>query len=113
MVDLARSLAPSGDDRAVVRVVVKVRFAPFSTETHGAALARADTDPEAIVAAAEVALERFVRRRPVRLVGVRVEYATQSTVDIHERVAVPIRRRVDGRFASVGRNGGTPRGGRA
>ena len=74
VVDLARSLAPSGDDRAVVRVVVKVRFAPFSTETHGAALARADTDPEAIVAAAEVALERFVRRRPVRLVGVRVEY---------------------------------------
>jgi nucleotidyltransferase/DNA polymerase involved in DNA repair len=73
--DLARSLAPSGEERAVLRVVVKVRFAPFSTETHGAALPQADTDPEAIVAAAQVALERFTRRRPVRLVGVRVEYA--------------------------------------
>jgi DNA polymerase-4 len=75
--DLARSLAPSSDDRAVLRVVVKVRFAPFSTETHGAALPQADTDPEAIVAAAQIALDRFTRRRPVRLVGVRVEYAPQ------------------------------------
>jgi len=58
--------------------VVKVRFAPFSTETHGAALPRAYTDPEAIAAAAEVALERFTRRRPVRLVGVRVEYEPVS-----------------------------------
>ena len=72
--DLARSLAPSVEERAVLRVVVKVRFAPFSTETHGAALPRADTDPEAIAAAAELALEKFTRRRPVRLVGVRVEY---------------------------------------
>jgi DNA polymerase IV len=75
--DLARSLAPSSDDRAVLRVVVKVRFAPFSTETHGAALPQADTEPEAIVTAAQIALERFTRRRPVRLVGVRVEYAPQ------------------------------------
>ena len=76
--DLARTLAPSAGERAVLRVVVKVRFAPFSTETHGAALPRADTDPEAIAAAAEVALERFTRRRPVRLVGVRVEYEPVS-----------------------------------
>jgi DNA polymerase-4 len=72
--ELARSLAPEPDARAVVRVVVKVRFAPFSTETHGAALPRPDTDPAAIAAAADVALARFTRRRPVRLVGVRVEY---------------------------------------
>jgi DNA polymerase-4 len=72
--DLARSLAPAPDGRAVARVVVKVRYAPFSTETHGARMPRPDTDPEAIVAAAQAALERFVRRRPVRLVGVRVEY---------------------------------------
>jgi DNA polymerase-4 len=72
--ELARSLAPEPDGRVVVRVVVKVRFAPFSTETHGAALPRPDTDPAAIAAAAEVALARFTRRRPVRLVGVRVDY---------------------------------------
>ena len=72
--ELARSLAPPAGGRAVVRVVVKVRYAPFSTETHGAALPAPDTSAQAIAAAAEVALERFARRRPVRLVGVRVEY---------------------------------------
>ncbi|MGE5226929.1 MAG: DNA polymerase IV [Planctomycetaceae bacterium] len=70
---LARELAQdlADEERPVVRVVVKVRFAPFLTVSHGAAL-----EPGAgIEAAALAALERFGLDRPVRLVGVRAELA--------------------------------------
>lgn len=64
-------------DRAVVRVVVKVRFAPFFTSTHGAALRAPSTNADEVAAAALLALERFELDRPVRLVGVRVEFEDQ------------------------------------
>jgi DNA polymerase-4 len=73
---LARLLA--GDlvveGRPAVRVVVKVRYAPFVTETHGVTLAAPSVDAAAISAAAASALERFAGRRPVRLLGVRAEF---------------------------------------
>jgi DNA polymerase-4 len=72
---LARELAadiPSG--RAVVRTTVKVRFAPFFTSTHAAKLPEPTTEEDAIVAGAFRALDRFELDRPVRLVGVRVEF---------------------------------------
>ena len=58
----------------MVRVVVKVRFAPFFTSTHGQKLdqpsrRRAPPSREAAL----VALELFTDRRPVRLIGVRAE----------------------------------------
>ena len=59
--------------REVVRVVVKVRFAPFFTSTHGRKLDQPAADPTAITEAALVALEMFTDRRPVRLLGVRAE----------------------------------------
>ena len=59
--------------RAVVRVVVKVRFAPFFTSTHSRKLDQPAADPAAITEAALVALEMFTDRRPVRLLGVRAE----------------------------------------
>jgi DNA polymerase-4 len=62
------------DGRPAARVVVKVRFAPFFTSTHGAALPEPTTDAGAIEAAALTALERFELDRPVRLLGVRVEF---------------------------------------
>jgi DNA polymerase-4 len=66
---LARDLAADlGDERRpVVRVVVKVRFAPFSTQTHGVAF------EGSLEASALRALERFELDRPVRLLGVRAE----------------------------------------
>jgi DNA polymerase-4 len=64
----------AGDGRAVVRVVVKVRFAPFFTSTHGAALPAPSTDRDAIREAALRALARFELDRPVRLLGVRAEF---------------------------------------
>jgi DNA polymerase-4 len=53
----------------VARVVVKVRFAPFFTTTRGVAF------EGSLEATALAALERFRLDRPVRLLGVRVEFA--------------------------------------
>ncbi len=69
---LAADLA--SEPRPAVRVVVKVRYAPFVTETHGVTLAEPSSQPEVIEAAARSALERFASRRPVRLLGVRAEF---------------------------------------
>ena len=56
-------------DRPVARVVVKVRYAPFITVTHGVSLGESFED------AALAALGRFEPDRPVRLLGVRAEFA--------------------------------------
>ena len=69
--DLARELARSG--RAAVRLIVKVRFAPFFTQTHGVALEKPTLDPSEVERGAQIALDRFDLDRPVRLLGVRAE----------------------------------------
>jgi len=56
-------------DRPVARVVVKVRYAPFVTITHGVPLTGAFDE------AALAALALFEPGRPVRLLGVRAEFA--------------------------------------
>jgi DNA polymerase-4 len=61
--------------RPAVRVVVKVRYAPFITQTHGQALAAPTVDAAALRAAALAAAGQFTSRRPVRLLGVRAEFA--------------------------------------
>jgi DNA polymerase-4 len=63
------------EGRPVGRVVVKVRFAPFFTSTHGASLAEPTSEHAAIEAAALAALSKFELDRPVRLLGVRAEFA--------------------------------------
>jgi DNA polymerase-4 len=75
--DLARALAEElvGGDRPAVRVVVKVRFAPFFTSTHGVRLPTPTLEVAAIERGALEALERFDLDRPVRLLGVRAELA--------------------------------------
>jgi nucleotidyltransferase/DNA polymerase involved in DNA repair len=70
---VAQDVAAEG--RPAVRVVVKVRYKPFFTSTHGVPLAEPGSDPAAIEAAALAALEHFTGRRPVRLLGVRAEFA--------------------------------------
>ena len=74
---LARDVA--GDGRPVARVVVKVRWVPFTTRTRGRTLPEPVTDPAALPAAIEdAALEALggfgETSRPVRLVGVRAEF---------------------------------------
>ena len=73
--DLTRRVAEdiADSERRAVRVVVKVRYAPFITATHGRALSAPSRDVEAIEAAALAALDVFTSRRPVRLLGVRAE----------------------------------------
>jgi DNA polymerase-4 len=63
------------EDRPTVRVVVKVRYKPFFTSTHGVPLAAPTADEAEIVTAALAALAKFTDRRPVRLLGVRAEFA--------------------------------------
>jgi len=96
---LARQVAAEVTDRPVARVVVKVRFAPFVTVTHGAPLPAGEQWPPgtpqhqpeppaldvpeptaerwaaAIEQAAAAALAKFTPGRPVRLLGVRAEFA--------------------------------------
>jgi DNA polymerase-4 len=78
VVRLARQV--SGDvakeDRPAARVVVKVRYAPFTTRTHGYQLEVPAFDPAVIEQAALAALARFAEGRPVRLLGVRAEFAS-------------------------------------
>jgi DNA polymerase-4 len=61
------------ETRQASRVIVKVRFAPFVTGTHGVRVEPPTLAPDAIERAALEALGRFDLDRPVRLLGVRVE----------------------------------------
>jgi nucleotidyltransferase/DNA polymerase involved in DNA repair len=65
----------AADGRPAARIVVKVRYAPFLTKTHGRTLSEPVGDPAAIEAAALAALDDFTRQDPVRLLGVRAEFA--------------------------------------
>jgi DNA polymerase-4 len=64
------------EQRPALRIVVKVRHAPFFTSTHGHTLAEPASDPAVIRQAALAALDKFTDRRPVRLLGVRAEFET-------------------------------------
>jgi DNA polymerase-4 len=64
---VADEVAETG--RPVARVVVKVRYAPFDTVSHGVALTGGFEE------AAAAALAQFTPGRPVRLLGVRAEFS--------------------------------------
>jgi DNA polymerase-4 len=70
---LARRVAGEVE-RPVVRVVVKVRYIPFTTRTRSRTLATPTKDPRMIEHAALEALDRFKTRLPVRLLGVRADF---------------------------------------
>lgn len=63
------------DGRSAARIVVKVRYAPFFTRTHGRVLPTPTTDSHEIERGALAALELFTAGRPVRLLGVRAEFS--------------------------------------
>jgi nucleotidyltransferase/DNA polymerase involved in DNA repair len=64
----------AAEGRPAARIVVKVRYAPFFTKTHGHTLAEPTDDPAVIESAALAALDGFTRPDPVRLLGVRAEF---------------------------------------
>jgi DNA polymerase IV len=80
LADVARLMAAdiADDGRPVFRVTVKVRWAPFITETRVRKLPAPTADPEELAAAALRVYEAFPQRPPdrrvVRLLGVRGEF---------------------------------------
>jgi DNA polymerase-4 len=73
---LARRVAEDvvADGRPAARVAVKVRFAPFVTQTHSVTLTVPTSDTDVLERAALAVLSRFELTRPVRLLGVRAEF---------------------------------------
>jgi DNA polymerase-4 len=80
LAEVARLMAAdvADDGRPVFRVTVKVRWAPFITETRVRKLTEPTVDPDELAAAAlrvyEAFPERVPERRVVRLLGVRGEF---------------------------------------
>ncbi|MFI7469383.1 DNA polymerase IV [Nonomuraea sp. NPDC049646] len=69
---VARDAVAAG--RLCARVTVKVRFTPFLTRTRQCTLPEPTADPGALTEAALAALGRFDLDRPIRLLGVAVDY---------------------------------------
>jgi DNA polymerase IV len=63
------------DGRSVARVAVKVRFRPFITKTRSVTLPAPTTDEDGLTRGAQAALAKLELSRPVRLIGVRAEFA--------------------------------------
>ena len=78
LVRLAEQVAEDvvAEGRPAVRVAVKVRFAPFLTQTHSRTLPAPTSDTVEITRAALELLNRFEHGRPVRLLGVRAEFGS-------------------------------------
>ncbi|MBW0102364.1 DNA polymerase IV [Pseudonocardia sp. KRD291] len=66
------------EDRDVARVGLKVRLAPFRTHTRSAAITAPGRDGDAIAGVAIELLEAMAPDRPVRLLGVRAEFAAPA-----------------------------------
>jgi DNA polymerase IV len=73
---VAHDVAEEG--RPAARVVVKVRYVPFFTRTHGVSLPEPTGEPAEIERSALEALEWFTGRRAVRLLGVRAEFPAEA-----------------------------------
>ncbi|WP_188194042.1 DNA polymerase IV [Nonomuraea sp. SYSU D8015] len=74
--DLARHVAHDAAEagREAIRVSVKVRFTPFLTRTRQTKLPAPTSDPDTLARTAVAILDRFDLNRPVRLLGVAVDY---------------------------------------
>ncbi len=90
---LARAVAEDAaqDGRAVVRVALKVRYAPFVTKTTSRKLPEPTRDGASVVAAVG-ALAEALEDREVRLLGVRAEMAMPEDGDPVDRT--PVRGRI-------------------
>ncbi|MEO7754261.1 MAG: DNA polymerase IV [Terracoccus sp.] len=92
--DLARQVFADteADGRPVVRVTLKVRYAPFFTQTKAMKLPAPTSDEQDVVAAAVALARRLDPEREVRLLGVRAEMVMPEEGDPVERT--PIRGRL-------------------
>ncbi|WP_226532701.1 DNA polymerase IV [Microbacterium paraoxydans] len=82
----------AAEGRPVVRVHLKVRYAPFETKTLGRKLPEPTEDPAVFVAAALELAASLDAEREVRLLGVRAEMTMPDGADGAERT--PVRGRI-------------------
>ena len=82
----------AAEGRPVIRVHLKVRYAPFETKTFGRKLAAPTVDREDVVAAAVALAATLDEGREIRLLGVRAEMAMPEAEDPIERT--PVRGRI-------------------
>ncbi|WP_350280155.1 DNA polymerase IV [Kribbella sp. HUAS MG21] len=68
------------DGRTIQRVWVKLRFTTFYTPIKSRKLPAPTQDPEVIATTALALLEKFDLKRPIRLLGVRVEFVPESAI---------------------------------
>lgn len=80
------------EGRPVMRVHLKVRYAPFETKTFGRKLAAPTNDRDEVVAAAVELSTTLDTEREVRLLGVRAEMVMPEAGDSTERT--PVRGRI-------------------
>ncbi len=92
--ELAREMAveAAAQHELVARVAVTVRFSPFFTQVRSKTLDAPTDDALEIERAALTVLDRFERDRPVRLLGVRVEF-DPTDLRLRRAAADPRRRR--------------------
>jgi DNA polymerase-4 len=80
------------EGRPVIRVHLKVRYAPFETRTTGRKLSAPTQDRDAFIAAARELADGLDADREVRLLGVRAEMTMPEGGDPGERT--PVRGRI-------------------
>ena len=68
------------EGRTIQRIWVKVRFISFYTPIKSRKLPEVTQDPEVVATTAQALLDKFELRRPIRLLGVRVEFAPPDDV---------------------------------
>jgi DNA polymerase-4 len=71
-IEVTRDVVAEG--RTIQRIWVKVRFISFYTPIKSRKLPELTQDPEVIATTAQALLDKFELRRPIRLLGVRVEF---------------------------------------
>jgi DNA polymerase-4 len=76
---VARDVVDEG--RPAARIGVKIRYAPFVTKTRSLTLPKLTADADEIERAALEVLAGLDQQRPVRLLGVRAEFAADSGAD--------------------------------
>lgn len=76
------------EGRPVVRLTLKVRYAPFFTQTRSRKLPAPTSDPAEVTAAAVALASRIEPGRAVRLLGLRAEMTVPPEVEAEERSPV-------------------------
>jgi DNA polymerase-4 len=76
------------EGRPVVRLTLKVRYAPFFTQTRSRKLPAPTSDRDEVVAAAAALGTKVEPGRPIRLLGLRAEMTVPAEVEAEERSPV-------------------------